>query len=383
MLNGETIIINTSAPLREYMKRRPTHYAEILSEQNRVINVSSASWRKRGLYGEARPWEEKLFFRTPLTRLGPVNALNGALYRGFWRKTVGELSCLPILWNFTSGEVDTLRELPRKLMVLELCDDTPEFFEGRGALSRRVRENEEKMIRQADVVFAVSDTLREKRAHLRPDIHVVRNGADLDHFLGTPDLPGVEGDELYGIRSPVAGYAGAVAKWFDFDLIEAAARECPDVTFVFVGRIAPEAAEAARRLGKLANVRFPGEREYERLPDYLKYFDVTLIPFRRSSLVDSVNPIKLYEYLAAGKRVISTPLPEVVRIRKAGMIEIAADAGEFAAHLRAMLSGRPEEYVVPCREAAREHSWRSRVEEAGRIVREALDRNEGTGRRGR
>ena len=372
MLQNEVILINTSAPLRNYMKRRPTHYAEILSRTNRVINISSAPLKHYFRFKNTCRWEEKIFFRLPGTKSVMIQKLNKKLYVRFLKKSVKDLPRKPILWNFYSGNFDMVKSMPNKISVLEICDDTPEFFRDNPEKYQYVRENENKMAGFVDVVFTVSDYLKEKRISLRPDIKVIRNGVNYEDFADVPGLSRTPSDELYSLTPPIVGYTGAVSHWFDFGLVGEVAGKLPDVHFVFVGRILPEKKESVKRLSEKSNILFLGERPYPELPHYLKYFDLAHIPFVSNELVRGVNPIKLYEYLAAGKRVVSTPMPEVGAYQREGVIEVADGAEEYALALERMLRAKAEKYIETCQRMARENTWEARVEEAGKIIRQRM-----------
>lgn len=373
MLQNELVIINTSSPLRNYMKRRPTHYAEILSRNNRVINVSSAPMKDYSKFKTKCEWKEKIFFRLPGTRFVIIQKLNKWLYKMFLNKLINSLPQKPILWHFFSGNYEIVKSLPNKISVLEICDDTPEFFSDDPQKYKEVKENEDKMIKSVDVVFTISDYLKQKKVSMRPDIQVIKNGVVYEDFAETPELPKNKADELYSYKTPIVGYCGAVSKWFDFDLIKGIANKLKNVNFVFIGRISPEQIPITEKLNNNANIHFIGERPYKELPHYLKYFELTHIPFVLNELIASVNPIKLYEYLASGRRVISTPLPEVMFYKKEGIIEIADGIEAYSKAIEKMLTANAETYIADCQDIAKENTWQSRVEMASKIIEEKMN----------
>lgn len=369
MFENETIIIETWAPLRNYMKRRPTHYAELLARNNRVINVSSAPLSHYFRYRDHRPWEEKIFFRLHGTRFALIRKINDLLYKRHFERVIAKLDQKPLLWHFTSLNYHLVKSVPARVRVLEICDDTPEYFAVDPEKYNYVKKSEEDMTLLADVVFTISDNLKQKRSYLRNDVQVVRNGVRYEDFCHVPGLAREPGDLLYHLAPPLAGYCGAISKWLDYGLIRDLAIAAPEVNFVFAGRIAPEVAQKVESLSDLPNLHFVGERPYSELPHLIKYFDVCLIPFVIDELIKSVNPIKLYEYLAAGRKTLSTPLPEVVASRKEGIIETAEGAEEFCRTLKHMLGADPALAVAECQRIARDHTWEQRVESACEAIR--------------
>ena len=354
------------------MKRRPSHYAEILLRSNRVINVSSTSIRHYFRFKKKCSWEEKIFFRLLGTRFRIIQELNKLLYGIFFKRIVKSLPQEPILWYFYSGNYDIVKSLPYKISILEICDDTPQFFADNPRFYKEVKENEDKMTQMADIVFTVSDHLKKKKIALRPDIELIRNGVVLEDFADVAKLSHNPYDELYNLKPPIVGYSGAVSNWFDFHLVEEVADKLKNVNFVFVGRISPEQGLITQRLNTRPNIHFLGEKLYEELPHYLKYFELAHIPFSMNELVASVNPIKLYEYLAGGKRVVSTPLPEVIFYRKAGIVEAASGAEAYSQAIEKMLAENAGDYITTCQGIAKENRWQTRVESASEIVKQKI-----------
>lgn len=372
ILSEEIIIINTSMPLKNYMKRRPTHYAEILAKHNRVINLSTSSLKNALKHKSKVPWEEKIFYRLPGTKFKVIQWINQKRFNRFANKLIKKLSQKPILWHFYSGNSEIVRSLPNKLSILEICDDTPEFFSDTPGIYQRVKRNEDIMTKSVDIVFTISDYLKQKKINIRPDIQVVRNGVVFEDFSKVPSLPKNPTDELYHFSRPIVGYVGAISKWFDFNLIDKIAQKLPDINFVFVGRITPMETKDTETLNKMKNVFFIGERPYGALPHYLKYFELAHIPFIMNELVASVNPIKLYEYLAAGLRVISTPLPEVKLYEKKNIIEIAIDEHDYIYLLSSMLKMDKLSVIYKCQNLAKINTWEERVKFASLKIFEGL-----------
>ena len=125
---------------------------------------------------------------------------------------------------------------------------------------------------------------------------------------------------------PIAGYYGALARWFDYELLETTARRRPDWNFLLIG---PDYDGSLRRAPALAcpNVAWIGPRPYASLPAYLRVFDVATIPFRLGPITMATSPLKLYEYFAGGRPVVTTPLPECVAHPE---VHVVWTADEFA-----------------------------------------------------
>jgi glycosyltransferase involved in cell wall biosynthesis len=227
---------------------------------------------------------------------------------------------------------------------------------------------ESRLLETADVVFCSAKGLYDAKAPVaRGDISLVRNGADTAHFA--PAGHAVPAD-LAALPGPVVGYVGAIAAWVDFELIGAVARQRPDWSIALIGPVFQGGSMGdARELDAIAglpNVHLMGPRPYADLPGYLEGFDVATIPFKLNGLTDDTNPIKVYEYLAAGVPVVSTALPEVLELPEVGT---ATTAEEFVAECeRAILKRRDESLIALRMATAEENSWRARADAVWRAV---------------
>lgn len=104
------------------------------------------------------------------------------------------------------------------------------------------------------------------------------------------------------------GYYGAVSHWFDWEKVCYVAKNLPQCDVVIIGAV----TEYRDKLEGYENIKLLGEKDYQELPEHLAYFDVCLIPFETSTdLIKATNPVKFYEYLSAGKRVVATEIPEL------------------------------------------------------------------------
>jgi len=166
---------------------------------------------------------------------------------------------------------------------------------------------EYELTQKADLVISSSTELLNKNSSLNRNTFLCRNGADFDHFSGSTDS-----DKLSDFPHPIIGYYGAIAEWFDIDLVEECARHYETYHFVLIGHISDLDIKG---ISGLTNVHFLKEIPYKKLPLYLNSFDVCLIPFKLNKLTKATNPVKFYEYLSAGKPVVTVALPELLEFR--------------------------------------------------------------------
>jgi GT2 family glycosyltransferase/glycosyltransferase involved in cell wall biosynthesis len=233
--------------------------------------------------------------------------------------------------------------------------DCMDYHAGFGNVHARMVEGEDALIRDSDAVLVTSQHLLDKVSSTRRDAALVPNAADFEHFRFAPP---VRPSDLPPEGQPIVGYYGAISEWFDAGLVEQLAVARPNWQFVLVGHTTGASVASLRRL---PNVRFLREQLYATLPAYLHAFDVCIIPFRKTPLTDATNPVKLFEYLSAGKPVVTSDLDELRHYRD--YIQIASTPNEWLDAIDASLATRVDLTIAERRIAfARQNSWDDRVE---------------------
>lgn len=221
-----------------------------------------------------------------------------------------------------------------------------------------VLETELDMIARADKMVVSSQYLYDKFAPMR-DVVMVRNGTDVSHFIRDPEDEPAPG-WLAGKLKPGTirvGYVGAIAEWFDTDLLERVARDNPDFDIHLCGAVT---AEPPLRLGKLANVTLHGEILYRDVPAFHKQMDVLIIPFQLLPIIKACDPVKFYEYSAVMRPTVSTSLPELDRA--GDLVFRADDPAAFAAQIRrAAPLARDAAFGQQLRRYALDNAWSYRA----------------------
>ena len=293
-----------------------------------------------------------------------INRVNQQRLAAGLRGVLRGLKLTPtICWTYLPNTVDLLPllTLPSGGVVVYDCADDHAAFPG--LIDKEVvNRMEAELFRHAHVSLASAAELQRRKKSVAPNLLVVPNGADVSHFARAldPDLP--LPPDLAPLPRPVIGYAGAVSEWVDQELVAAAARACSHGSVVLIGPVNTDVSY----LKRLPNVHLFGWRDYRDLPAYFKGFDVALIPFKINELTRAVNPVKLYEYLAAGLPVVSADLPEVRPF--ASLVKLARSPEEFGAAVRsALASDSPGKTAARVAEAAR-HSWAQRARLAAAAV---------------
>jgi glycosyltransferase involved in cell wall biosynthesis len=269
----------------------------------------------------------------------------------------------PVLWTVAYNHHEAL-SFPRPVTVIyDWIDDLAIFTEFD---ARLVRRNHERALQEADLVTSVARTLHARARAGRAHALYLPNGVDAEHFAAAapdPDDPALA--RLRDEGKPIAGYYGALARWFDYELLEDTARRRPDWNFLLIG---PDYDGSLRRASLLGcpNVVWLGPRPYASLPGYLRAFDVATIPFRLNPITMATSPLKLYEYFAGARPVVATAMPECMAHPE---VHVVTTADDFAAALDvARGEGRDPAVRVRLGVVAAANSWAERVRQIESVL---------------
>lgn len=285
----------------------------------------------------------------------------------FVRQLRHSLAAVPgddlILWLTNPLHAFLIDAFPRRrLLVYDWTDDWSEFECLQASSRSELDQLNERVIREANVVLAVSSSLCKRAIALNPNTFHVPNATDPSIL----QRPSPLAPEIATIPSPRLGYVGQIGDRVDFELLDNIARSHPNWHITLVGPVWSNRREAARDLSKRRNVHFLGEMPYNRLNELLPAFDVCMIPHTVDSLTKSMDPIKLYDYFTTGKPIVTTQVAGVERFPDA--VYVANSAGDFTEQIGLALREVDQSLRRRRLEYASENSWKARTEEVWRIV---------------
>ena len=247
--------------------------------------------------------------------------------------------------------VELLKEKHGGMVVYDCMDEHTGFANAR----IEIAQCEDALFRTADLVFATSRVLYDKARKISANVELLRNGAEVERFAD----PAPNG-KLDDYRSgPIIGYYGSIRDWFDQDLVVYLARARPSCNFIVIG---DENTIDLSKLKQQPNVHVFEPVQYNLLAGYLAYFDICLIPFKITPLTLATNPVKFYEYLSAGKPVVSTRLPELEDY--SGICALAETKEQFLDAVDAAIREGQSADVQRRKQredAAHENSWDARA----------------------
>ena len=257
--------------------------------------------------------------------------------------------------------VNAVRILKRRYPMAAVLDYLDDWDGFEGTATPEASRNTCAILEASDCVIASSAYLAEKAGRYSKTVVTVRNGTEFSHFnrAFTTCVSRRQRKKI--------GYYGAISHWFDVSKICALAKAFPDVDIELIGEVSAKARVDSAK--KFTNVRFLGEKIYADLPNLIKDWDVCLIPFDTSiDLIKAANPVKFYEYLSAGKKVVATEIPELAEFRDKFVL-LANDDETFVRHVRSCLNGDdglavPEERIC----FARDNDWVCRLNAINKAI---------------
>lgn len=270
----------------------------------------------------------------------------------------------PILWSYVPQAEVLIDALSPRLVVYHCVDD---IAAQKGVDPVTFRAAERRFAGRADVVIASAPSLAERLGPMASRVVYMPNVADTDLFATALEDSLPPDAEVAALPGPRIVFTGAiVATKLDFALISDLARLRPSWSFVLIGPIGVgDPSTDVSGLRAIPNVHLMGGRRHDGLPSVLRAADAALIPYRRSPLTDSIFPMKVYEYLAAGLPVAATPLPALVGVED---VTVAADAQDMATKLDDLLAGDSAARRGERSRRAAGHSWASRLAEIDEVL---------------
>lgn len=291
---------------------------------------------------------------------------NQIMMRRHLRKMSAKLNLRsPLLWINDHAALHLVGRLGERGVVYDITDDWTSLTQS-AALVKRITSQDARLCQIADAVIVCSKRLWEMKRSSTDSLHLIANGVDATHYAYVEARSQQFASSPAGWRHPVLGYVGTIhSDRVDIPLLEAMARRMPEATIVMIGpNSLPDSVQI--RLKKWTNIHFTGPIPYENIPDYIRFFDVCITPHLITPFTESLNPIKLWEYMATGKPIVST---RVAGFRDyPDLVTLADTADDFALAVIQAMAESPERAVARKAEARR-NSWNARLDAIEAVIR--------------
>jgi len=338
------------------------------------IELSNAENRnrwKRALRFEADNLSDKLFLFSPIFflplsfRIQKIYDLNLYVYLFFLKKRIKKLLSRDIIiWLYHPLDYQLLIWFKdRVLSIFDWAEEWEDYFiEFSEAKKLKIKFLEEQMVKNADIVFTVSEKILEKAKKFNNNSFRLGDGTAFELFhKELQDIP----MDIQRIKKPIAGYLGTFSEKIDLELLRFLSKELPSVSFVFIGDIHRQRVDISK-LEKRDNMFFLGGKDYKRLGAYAQLFDVCILPYK-SDVYKFTFPTKIYDYLATGKPIVSTQLNEMYSFKD--YIFIADSKEQFADLIRCSLQEQDNRLSAMRLRVAESNTWSKRAGEIAEFIK--------------
>jgi glycosyltransferase involved in cell wall biosynthesis len=258
-----------------------------------------------------------------------------------------------LLWFDSIIQHFWIKEIKHDKSILRVADRIDSFKK----INSNLKKIESTLMESVDHIIYTAETLKTYVSNHEEKISHVSNGVNFEHFR---DADRSTPEDLKNIPKPIAVYVGAIEDWFDVDLLYGVALKRKSVSFVIIGSPAIDLS----KVSKLSNIFILGRKEYRDIPAFLYNSDIGIIPFKLDHpIVDSINPIKLYEYMACGLPVVASRWKELEMINSPAYL--AESEESFLSGLDKYLRNYNKEESI---EFSRSNSWESRYLEINKLI---------------
>lgn len=261
-----------------------------------------------------------------------------------------------VVWSFSPYFNFIIPSIKKYKILVYDCADESEGFHSSEHGKTWILNKEKQILAKSDLVFVTSDRLHEKCIEFNSNVCLAPNGVPA-HFFDSTDKISIPTD-MEKIRHPIIGYVGSLADWLDYEALYDVAMNNDNYSFVFVGPINTDNLKL-KNLQSMKNVYFVGTKKHRDIPAYINQFDVCLIPFKIQDLTQSSQPIKLFEYFALGKPVISSRLSEIEKFEE--FVHITNE-NDFSEKIKNALCEDSFELSMKRKKIAKQYDWDGIVE---------------------
>ncbi|MCX6745468.1 MAG: glycosyltransferase [Candidatus Parcubacteria bacterium] len=265
-----------------------------------------------------------------------------------------------IIWNYNPLYIDYFNNLDQKLNIFDAVDNWAEHS-GYESYKNKLAKNYQIIQNKSELIFTVSANLKNELFKNQANTHWLPNAVDLEYFQSVTEIS----PKLNKIPKPIIGFLGILQDRIDLEILLTLAKNNPDKSIVLAGPVWPNFPK--NKLQEFKNIYFLGPISYQEIPALYNGFNVGIIPYQVNEFIKSTDPMKFYEYLAAGLPIVSTYVPGIERF--GSLIKVAKSPEEFNNLVNKALNekrGLTQEKL----EMLKNNTWRHRIEEMLELIYE-------------
>ena len=256
-----------------------------------------------------------------------------------------------VFWYYTPAALAFSDDFARDLTVYDNMDELSAF---RGASPELIAQ-ECALLAQADLAFTGGLSLFDAKRDSHRDIHCFPSSVEAEHFGQARRVDSPDPADQATIPRPRLGFFGVIDERFDQEFAAAVADLRPDWHLIMIG---PVVKVDPANLPQRSNIHWLGPKSYAELPDYLRHWDIGLMPFALNEATRFISPTKTPEFLAAGLPVVSTPIVDVVRsYGEVGLVDIASTPEAAVLAIEALMARPRQPWLSQVDQRLRAGSW--------------------------
>jgi glycosyltransferase involved in cell wall biosynthesis len=293
-------------------------------------------------------------FSIPIHHIKWLISLNRMILQMQLRLVLRKLTmCKPIVWVACPAACVVALEMQRSKLVYQRTDRYEEYP---NVDAEVIKQFDLALKANADLTVFVSEKLYEQEYSQCKEAIFLDHGVDFSAFATAQNDKEIPSD-IKNIKKPIVGFFGGIDDHtFDIELVKRVIDLLPEMNFVFIGNSSIDCKELLAK----KNVRMLGQKPYDQIPHYGKYFDVAIMPWRQNRWIEVCNPVKLKEYLALGKPIVSTPFIELQKYDH--LVYQASAPEEFAKCIEKALAEDSPERVAARRKQVETSTWERKAE---------------------
>ncbi|MEM7281583.1 MAG: glycosyltransferase [Pseudomonadota bacterium] len=352
--------------LRAQLKKQEVSWSEIFKScrDNPVSEVKS------NLYVMAAP------LCAPLSGRFGLRGVTRKRWHRVIAKAVAALGLKNLdVWLSRPDMVSLIGQFDESTLTYHVVD---EYLSYSGVNSRNYeikKRAEEEILSKAHRVIVVSENLYKSKSPLNANTLLLPNAVDYEAYNEASLRPRIP-PELEVLDGPILGYSGLISGRLDLAMLSELSDRFSECNLVFMGQISPAGCESELELLKSKpNVRFLGVRPIDQVPHFVNGFDVCLVPYRDTKETDNLSPLKLYDYMALGKPIVTTRFPAAMPFTD--HVYLAKSRGEFASLITDALAECATDRVQARKNIAKANSWDERVAKLMTFLNPQLATKEG------
>ena len=308
----------------------------------------------------------------PISGRFPLDKITWWVWNLLFKQTMKRLGFIrPIIWLSRPEMSCFIGNFNEKLIIYHVVDEYLSYGEMDVERRAKLEKLEQQVLEKADLVIVVSEKLHATKSVFNKHTYLVPNGVDYASYSKalTDDTP--MPSDISQLPKPVIGYSGLISRRLDLGLIGYIAKSHTEWSLVLIGEVNDGGCESElNRLREMKNVYFLGIKEITQVPHYVRVFDVCIVPYKLNEQTENLSPLKLYDFMAMGKEIVTTDFPIAREFKD--ILHIAESNDSFVNCIKEALAEKDEALFTKRRQIAAQNTWEDRIVELSGIIESHL-----------